>query len=65
VESLEKVRVVIEFRHAQWINDNTMDLLRELNAGYCIVDMPQVKNLPSSPDRDDFRYCLCPLPRSE
>ena len=48
VESLEKARVVIEFRHARWINDHTMDLLRELNAGYCIVDMPQVKNLPSS-----------------
>lgn len=48
VESLEKVRVVIEFRHARWINDKTIDLLRELNAGYCIVDMPQVKNLPSS-----------------
>jgi uncharacterized protein YecE (DUF72 family) len=25
-----------------------MELLKELNASYCIVDMPQVKNLPSS-----------------
>lgn len=48
VASLEKVKVVIEFRHAQWINDKTMDLLHELNAGYCIVAMPQVKNLPSN-----------------
>jgi uncharacterized protein YecE (DUF72 family) len=48
VESLEKIRVVIEFRHARWINDKTMDFLHELNAGYYIVDMPQVRNLPSS-----------------
>ena len=25
-----------------------MELLRELSAGYCIVDMPQVRNLPPS-----------------
>ena len=25
-----------------------MELLRELGAGYCIVDMPQVRNLPPS-----------------
>jgi len=48
VESLEGSRTVIEFRHSQWINDRTMDLLRELRAGYCIVDMPQVRALPSS-----------------
>ena len=29
------------------LTDQTMDLLRELKAGYCIVDMPQVRNLPS------------------
>jgi len=58
VESLGKVRVVIEFRHAWWITDRTMDLLRELNAGYCIVDMPQVKNLPSNmvEATSDFAY---------
>ena len=35
-----------------------MDLLRELNAGYCIVDMPQVKNLPSNmvEATSDFAY---------
>jgi uncharacterized protein YecE (DUF72 family) len=48
VESLEQVHIVIEFRHARWITDRAMDFLRELNAGYCIVDMPQVRNLPSS-----------------
>jgi uncharacterized protein YecE (DUF72 family) len=39
---------VIAFRHARWITDRAMDFLRELNAGYCIVDMPKVRNLPSS-----------------
>jgi len=48
VESLKGVRTVIEFRHSQWLTDRTMDFLRELKAGYCIVDMPQVRGLPSS-----------------
>ena len=48
MESLRKTNVVIEFRHAKWVTDKALDLLRELNAGYCIVDMPQVRNLPSS-----------------
>ena len=50
LESFEKTRVVVEFRHARWITDQAMDLLRELRAGYCVVDMPQpqVRNFPSS-----------------
>jgi uncharacterized protein YecE (DUF72 family) len=48
VESLEPHRVAVEFRHASWIDEKTMDVLRELRAAYCIVDMPQVKNFPSS-----------------
>jgi uncharacterized protein YecE (DUF72 family) len=48
LESFEKTRVVVEFRHARWITDQAMDFLRELNAGYCVVDMPQVRNLPSN-----------------
>jgi hypothetical protein len=27
--------------------DKTIELLRHLKTGYCIVDMPQVRNLPS------------------
>lgn len=45
---MKGVRTVIEFRHSQWLTDRTMDFLRELKAGYCIVDMPQVRELPSS-----------------
>jgi uncharacterized protein YecE (DUF72 family) len=48
VESLNDVRTVVEFRHVRWIKDKTMDLLRELNAAYCIVDMPQVRGFPPS-----------------
>ena len=40
--------LMIEFRHTRWIVERGMELLRELDAGYCIVDMPQVRNLPSS-----------------
>lgn len=47
-DSLQGVRTVMEFRHSRWITDKTMELLRELNVGYCIVDMPQVRDLPSS-----------------
>ena len=48
VESLDAIPAIIEFRHAKWITDTTMELLRELGAAYCIVDMPQVRNFPSS-----------------
>jgi uncharacterized protein YecE (DUF72 family) len=47
VDSLAQTPVVVEFRHARWLTDKTLDFLRELKAGYCIVDMPQVRNLPS------------------
>ena len=30
------------------VPDQTMDFPRELNAGYCIVDMPQVKGYSDS-----------------
>jgi uncharacterized protein YecE (DUF72 family) len=48
VDSLDGVRTVMEFRHSKWINEHAMEVLRELKAGYCIVDMPQVRDLPSS-----------------
>ncbi len=48
LESLAETRVVVEFRHARWLTDRTMECLRQMNAGYCIVDLPQVRNLPSS-----------------
>jgi uncharacterized protein YecE (DUF72 family) len=48
VEQLRGTPVVIEFRQADWVTDEAMALLRELKAGYCIVDMPQVRGLPSN-----------------
>ena len=48
IDSLHGFRPVVEFRHARWLTDQTMGLLKELDAGYCIVDMPQVRSLPPS-----------------
>jgi len=36
---------VIEFRNADWVNDETFDLLRELDIGFCSVDEPHLKGL--------------------
>jgi uncharacterized protein YecE (DUF72 family) len=44
VDALAQTHVVVEFRHTRWLTDQTMDFLRELKAGYCIVDMPQVRS---------------------
>jgi uncharacterized protein YecE (DUF72 family) len=35
--------VIVEFRHECWLSSVTMDLLRELGAAFCIVDLPQVR----------------------
>ncbi len=43
-----QTRLVIEFRHAKWFTEETMAFLRELRAALCIVDMPQVLQLPTS-----------------
>src|SRR5947209_4744700 len=37
--------VVVEFRNAAWVTDDTMELLRENNLGYCCVDEPRLKGL--------------------
>jgi uncharacterized protein YecE (DUF72 family) len=44
-ERMGDLPVVVEFRHAGWITDETMELLRENNLGYCCVDEPQLKGL--------------------
>jgi uncharacterized protein YecE (DUF72 family) len=48
VDSLQPFRSVVEFRHSQWLSDKTMRFLMEHDVGYCIVDMPEVRNLPGS-----------------
>jgi uncharacterized protein YecE (DUF72 family) len=37
--------VVVEFRNAGWIGEETFDLLRRLNLGFCCVDEPRLKGL--------------------
>ncbi len=37
--------VVVEFRNAAWVTDETMDLLRRNNLGYCCVDEPRLRGL--------------------
>lgn len=36
---------VVEFRNSGWLQDETFDLLRELQLGYCCVDEPRFKGL--------------------
>ena len=35
----------VEFRHDSWMADETFELLRDLDIGYCAVDEPQLKGL--------------------
>ncbi|MBI5029227.1 MAG: DUF72 domain-containing protein [Chloroflexi bacterium] len=44
-ERLRELPVVIEFRNAKWLTDETFGLLSELHLGYCCVDEPQLKGL--------------------
>jgi uncharacterized protein YecE (DUF72 family) len=39
-------RVVVEFRHASWITDETFRLLTEAGLAFCVVDEPRLPNLP-------------------
>ena len=45
-DDLAPARVVVEFRHASWITDDTFRLLTELGLAYCVVDAPRLPNLP-------------------
>lgn len=37
--------VVVEFRNVDWVSDETFDLLRRLNLGFCCVDEPHLPGL--------------------
>jgi uncharacterized protein YecE (DUF72 family) len=37
--------VVVEFRNSAWVTDDTMELLRQNNLGYCCVDEPRMRGL--------------------
>jgi uncharacterized protein YecE (DUF72 family) len=45
---LEGIETVVEFRNAGWENDETLDLLSSLGLGYCCVDEPRLRGLPSA-----------------
>ncbi len=45
VEALKGLPVVVEFRNRLWQRPETIELLRELGAGYCNVDMPRLEGL--------------------
>jgi uncharacterized protein YecE (DUF72 family) len=44
-ERMGDLPVVVEFRNSGWVTDDTMDLLRKNNLGYCCVDEPRMKGL--------------------
>jgi uncharacterized protein YecE (DUF72 family) len=48
VGALEGLPVVVEFRNRLWQRSETIELLRDLGAGYCNVDMPLLEGLPGA-----------------
>ncbi|MGH7737365.1 MAG: DUF72 domain-containing protein [Candidatus Tyrphobacter sp.] len=58
VEALAEVPVVVEFRRRAWQTSATLDLLHEIGAGYCNVDMPAHESLlrPSADTTSDLGY---------
>jgi len=44
-KQLPELPLVIEFRHNHWLTRRTLDLLRELEIGFCNVDMPDLAGL--------------------
>lgn len=58
VEAFDGLPVVVEFRNDRWQSPETMQLLRDLGAGYCNVDMPRLEGLlhASSEATSDVGY---------
>ncbi len=44
-ELMGETQLVVEFRNNGWHKEETLDLLRRLDLGYCIVDEPKIKGL--------------------
>ncbi|HEX9987712.1 MAG TPA: DUF72 domain-containing protein [Chloroflexia bacterium] len=44
-ERMGDLPVVVEFRNSTWVTDETMQLLRKNNLGYCCVDEPRMRGL--------------------
>ncbi|MBV8489409.1 MAG: DUF72 domain-containing protein [Candidatus Eremiobacteraeota bacterium] len=45
IEAFDGLPVVVEFRNRQWQTAETLEFLREHDAGYCNVDMPHLDGL--------------------
>jgi uncharacterized protein YecE (DUF72 family) len=41
-----QIPIVVEFRHESWQKESVYEGLQKMNAGICICDMPNLKNLP-------------------
>ena len=44
-DALRTLPTVVEFRNSEWANDETFELLRDLDLGYCCVDEPALRGL--------------------
>lgn len=44
-DTMGDIRTVVEFRNSDWVNDQTFELLRALDLGFCCVDEPHLKGL--------------------
>ncbi len=57
-EGLTDLPVVVEFRDNQWVSENTISKLKELQFGYCCVDEPQLPGLmpPVVESTSDIAY---------
>ncbi|MCD6518478.1 MAG: DUF72 domain-containing protein [Anaerolineae bacterium] len=42
---LPDLPLVVEFRHREWVTEETFGLLRELGVGFCCVDQPRFRSL--------------------
>ncbi|MFP3854013.1 MAG: DUF72 domain-containing protein [Anaerolineales bacterium] len=44
-DGMRDFEVVVEFRNREWVQDETFQLLSDLEFGYCAVDQPRFSNL--------------------
>lgn len=45
IERMDKYPLVVEFRHASWVNDDILAFLTEKDVGFCCVDEPKLPGL--------------------
>ena len=45
IKEISGIPIVVEMRNTQWQNDHVYNALRQRNAGWCIADNPNLKNL--------------------